>query len=53
MLKNDTQKLEEKLFPDRYIEPYILRISPDQWCKVLNNLFLLYANFEGYENIVK
>ena len=30
-----------------------LRISLDQYCKVLNSLFLLYANFEGYQNIVK
>ena len=30
-----------------------LRISLDQYFKVLNSFFLLYANFEGYQNIVK
>ena len=33
-----------------------LTISLDQYCKLLNNLFLLYANLlyaKGYQNIVK
>ena len=39
----------EKLFPDPYLKKSKLSTFLDQWCKVLNSLFLLYAILRAIE----
>ena len=39
----------EKLFPNSYLKIKIEHISRSIECKVLNSLFLLYANLKAFE----
>ena len=44
-VKKSYTKCAEETIPRPLFKKSRLSISLDQWCKVLNSLFLLYANF--------
>ena len=53
VVENHTQNVPEKLFRDPYPNKSKFSLSVDQQCKVLNSLFVLYANLRAVEIIIK
>ena len=49
-MKNHTQSVVEKLFPDSFLKKYKLSIPPDQYSKVLYILCLLFAQLRTIES---